>query len=721
MRYIKRGLTRRSFLKASATALGGLVIGFHLQGGKQVEAADKSSNTRTTNAFLQIGEDESITIVANHSEMGQGVYTSLPMMVAEELECDWNKVKVESAPADLVYAHTSFGAQMTGGSTSVCSEWERLRLVGATARTMLIIAAAKTWKVSVESCRAQKSVVFHDATKRQLTYGELAVEASKISNPGKVTLKNPKDFKIIGKPIPRLDTPDKTNGKAIFGIDVQVPGMLTAVIKRSPVFGGKVKSFFSDKVKAISGVKFVVQVSSGVAVVADNFWTAKRGVKVLEVTWDDGVGADLDTQKQREKYAALADIPGFIAKNKGNAAGAMDKAAIKLESVYEVPYLAHAPMEPLNCVADVRKDGCDIWTGTQKQTAEHATAVAITGLPAEKVRIHTTLLGGGFGRRATIDSHFVSETIQVSKAIKAPVKLVWTREDDIKGGWYRPMYYHKIAGGLDKKKNPITWKHTIVGQSIAAGTSLEPFMVHNGVDVTSVEGAENIPYAIPNIYVDLHSPKNSVPVLWWRSVGGSHNAFVVECFLDELAEVAEKDPYEFRRELLASHPRYKRVLELAVSKSHWNKPLPERYGRGLAIHFSFGSVVAQVAEVSVSKDGHVKVHNVVCAVDCGPVINPNTVEAQMESGIAYALTAVLYGKITLKNGKVKQSNFYDYQVLRIDEMPKIATHIVPSVEKMGGVGEVSVPPLAPAVVNAIFAATGKRIRQLPINKEELRE
>ncbi|WP_372370672.1 molybdopterin cofactor-binding domain-containing protein [Candidatus Uabimicrobium sp. HlEnr_7] len=715
------GISRRSFLKAGAAVVGGLVIGFNLPlNGKRVEAADKWSSADIANAFLRIGEDDSITILVNHSEMGQGVYTSLPMMVAEELDCDWSKVKIEAAPVNVVYGHTNFGAQMTGGSSSTWTEWDRLRQVGATGKAMLIAAAAKTWEVTTESCRAENGVVFHDATKRQLTYGKLAKQAEKMPTPTNITLKDPKDFKIIGKPIKRLDTPSKTNGQAVFGIDVQIDGLLTAVVRRPPVLGGKVKSFSTDKAKAISGVKAIVQIHSGIAVVADNFWSANRGAKALDVVWNDGAGANLDTEKQREQYAKLADSPGAVAKNKGNVETAMSSATTKLEAVYEVPYLAHAPMEPLNCVADVRKDSCHVWTGTQFQTAEHAVAAKITGLPAEKVHVHTTLLGGGFGRRAVPDSHFVREAVETSKAVKAPVKVVWTREDDIHGGWYRPRYYHKIAGGLDANNNPVAWKHTIVGQSIASGTPFEGFMVHNGVDSTSVEGAENVPYAIPNVYVDLHSPKSNVPVLWWRSVGGSHNPIVVECFLDELAAAAGKDPYKLRLELLKGHPRHKRALELAVSKSNWGAPLPERHGRGLAVHASFGSFVAQVAEVSVSKEGKVKIHKVICAVDCGPVVNPDTVEAQMESGIVYALSAVLHGKITFKNGRVQQSNFYDYKALRMDEMPQVETHIVPSTDKMGGIGEVSVPPLAPAVINAIFAATGKRIRQLPINSEELR-
>jgi len=717
-----RSMNRRNFLKTGAVLSGGLIIGFYLPRiGRPSEAAPPSTSTFAPNAFIRIGTDDSVTILVNKSEMGQGVYTSLPMMVAEELEADWSKVRIESAPVAPAYNHTVFGIQMTGGSTSVWSSWEQLRKAGATARTLLIAAAAQTWGVREETCRAENGEVIHMPSGQRLSYGALASRAATLSVPSQVTLKDPKDFKLIGKPVKRLDTPEKTNGKAIFGIDVKVPGMLTAVVARPPVFGGKVKSFNADKAKAVPGVKAVVEIDFGVAVVADGFWSARQGRDALEIVWEEGPLATFDSQKQREQYAELAKQPGTVARKDGDAAAAMGGAVKKLEAIYEVPYLAHATMEPLNCVADVRPDGCDIWTGTQFQTMDRDAAARDAGLKPEQVRLHTTLLGGGFGRRAVPDSHFVREAVQISKAVKTPVKVLWTREDDIHGGYYRPMWYDRISAGLDANGHPIAWAHTIVGQSILAGTPFEQAMVKNGIDGTSVEGAVDLPYEIPNVYVDLHSPKMGVPVLWWRSVGHSHTAFVVESFIDELAHAAGKDPYEFRRTLLSYHPRHKAALELAAEKAGWGGPLPEGHGRGIAVHESFKSFVAQVAEVSVSKEGKIKVHRVVCAIDCGPVVNPDTVQAQMESGIVFGLTAALYGEITFEKGRVQQSNFHDYEMLRIEEMPVIEVHLVPSTEAMGGVGEPGVPPIAPAVANAVFAITGRRIRKLPIRAEDLKK
>ena len=712
-------LSRRTFLKTSALAGGGLVLGVYLpQLGNPAAAAPQKSAIFAPNAFIRIGTDDSVTVIANHSEMGQGVYTALPMLVAEELDADWSKIRVEAAPVDAVYNHTQFGIQMTGGSTSTWSEWERLRKAGATARAMLIAAAAQTWKVDPASCRTQNGQVIEPSTGRRLSYGRLAEKASRMTPPQSVTLKDPKDFKLVGKPTKRLDTPEKTNGKGIFGIDVKVPGMLVAVVARPPVFGGKVQRVNASKAKAVSGVRHVLEINRGVAVVADGFWSAKLGREALEIVWDEGQLAGLDSRTQREHYAALAKQPGGVAKKEGDVAAAMGLAAKKIEAVYELPYLSHATMEPMNCVADVRPDGCDVWTGTQFQTVDRGGAAQAAGLKPEQVKVHTTLLGGGFGRRAVFDSHFVREAVQVSKAVKAPVKVIWTREDDIHGGYYRPACYHSIAAGLDAAGNPVAWQHRIVCQSFMIGTPFESAMVKNGVDGTAVEGAADLPYEIPNLLVDWQQAPGGVPVHFWRSVGHSHTAFVVESFLDELSHAAGKDPYEFRRALLGKHPRHRKVLELAAEKAGWEKPLPQGRGRGLAVHESFGSFVAQVAEASVSKEGKVRVHRVVCAIDCGPTVNPDTIRAQMEGGIVFGLTAALYGEITFEKGRVKQRNFHDYPMLRINEMPEVEVHIVPSTEKMGGVGETAVPPIAPAVTNAIFAATEKRIRKLPVRMSE---
>jgi isoquinoline 1-oxidoreductase subunit beta len=718
-------MKRRSFLKVSAAAGGGLLIGLYLPeleaagrdaGGPQpgMAALPGAALPFAPNAFVRIGTDDSVTVIVNKSEMGQGVYTSLPMLLAEELEADWSKIKVESAPVDAAYNHTSFGIQMTGGSTSTASEWERFRKAGATARVMLIAAAAQTWKVDAQSCHAENGYVIHTASSRRASFGSLADAAAKLEPPKDVKLKDPSEFKLIGKATRRLDTPGKVNGTAQFGLDVKIPGMLTALIARSPVFGGKVASLDATAAKAVPGVRNVLQVPSGVAVIADGFWPAKLGRDKLDIRWDEGPHASLSTAGMREQYANLAKKSGKIARKVGDPAKALAGAAKTITAEYEVPYLAHAMMEPLNCVVDLRANSCEIWTGTQFQTGDRMAAAAVAGLKPEQVQIHTTLLGGGFGRRANPASDFVIEAVQVAKAAQTPVKVVWTREDDIRGGWYRPMWYDRMSGGVDASGNPSAWTHTIVGQSIMEGTAFEAFGIKDGIDAASVEGAADLLYGIPNLQVDLHTTRIGVPVMWWRSVGHSHNGFAVESFFDEVAHAGGKDPFELRRALLADQPRMRTVLELVAEKGNWGKPLPSGRGRGIATHFSFDSYVAQVAEVSVDQDGRVRVHKVVCAVDCGQVVNPDTVKAQMEGGIVFGLTAALKDEITLDRGRVQQRNFHDYPMLRMNEAPEIEVHIVPSTEKPTGVGEPGVPPVAPAVANAIFAATGKRVRKLPI-------
>jgi isoquinoline 1-oxidoreductase subunit beta len=718
----KSELNRRDFLKAGAAVGGGLLIGLYLP-----ELARAAGTTDiepmiapfAPNAFIRIGTDDIVTVIVNKSEMGQGVYTSLPMLAAEELEADWSKVRFESAPVDIAYAHPAFGIQMTGGSTSTASEWERFRKAGATARVMLIAAAAQNWNVDPASLKAENSIVIHAASGRRTSFGSLADSAAKLQPPKDVPLKDPKDFKLIGKPTRRLDTPAKTNGSAQFGLDVYIPGMFTAVVARAPVFGGKVVDFNSDKARAIPGVKDVVQVPSGVAVIASGFWPAKLGRDKLEIKWDDGPNSELSTSGMREQYAQLAQKPGLVARTVGDPAKALAGAAKTITAEFEVPYLAHATMEPLNCTVDLRADSCEIWCGTQFQTVDAAAAASVAGLKPSQVKIHTTFLGGGFGRRANPASDFVVEAVQVAKAAKVPVKVVWSREDDLHGGYYRPMWYDRMVGGLDTLGSPIAWTHTIVGQSIMQGTAFEAFGIKNGIDEASVEGAADLLYGIPNLQVDLHTPRIGVPVLWWRSVGHSHNGFAVEAFFDELAHAGGKDPVELRRTLLASQSRMRAVLDLVAEKAGWGKPLPVGRGRGIATHFSFDSYVAQVAEVSVEKDGTPLIHRVVCAIDCGRVVNPDSVKAQMEGGIVFGLSAALKDAITLDGGRVQQRNFNDYQMLRINESPQIEVYIVPSVEAPTGVGEPGVPPVAPAIANAIFAATGKRIRRLPIGRVAL--
>lgn len=722
-------VSRRNLLQTGIVLGGGLILGIFLPGkdiamAMATATANSTDKTKTfmPNAFIRIGTDEVVTILVNKSEMGQGVYTSLPMLIAEELEADWTRIQVEPAPVDPAYNHTMFGPIMvTGGSTSIRSEWERLRKAGAAARMMLVTAAAGHWQVEPTSCRAEDGYIIHQDGARRLSYGQLVDAAAEQVVPTEIPLKSPEDFKILGQAKDRLDIPDKTNGKAIFGIDVKVPGMLVAVVARPPVFGATMKSFDDAETKKILGIKAVIAIDRGVAVIADGFWNASRGRDALKVVWDEGVLDGLDSEVQGAEYAQLAKEPGAVAAERGDVATAMDKAATKIEAVYELPYLAHAPMEPLNCVAHVRPDGCDIWTGTQMQTTDRNRAAAITGLAEEQIQLHTTLLGGGFGRRAVQDSHFVAEAVQISQKIKGPVKVYWTREDDIKGGYYRPRSYNLITGGLNEEGMPIAWRHRIVGQSIMKGTPFESGMIHDGIDETSVEGAFDSPYEIPNFLVDYHMAPAGVPVLWWRSVGHSYTAYVKECFIDELARAAGKDGYHYRRQLLANHPRELGVLDLVAEKAGWSDKLPDGRGLGIAVHGSFGSYVAQVAEVSVTPDGNIRVHKVTCAIDCGRTVNPDTIEAQMESCIVFGLSAALYGEITFKKGRVYQTNFDDYPVLTMEEMPEVEVHIVASQEPPGGVGEPGLPPIAPAVANGVMALTGKPMRRLPLTAKRVKK
>ncbi len=706
--------SRREFLKTSALVTGGLVIAFTVPGAKRFARAERTpAGPFAPNAFLRVGTDDSVTVLLPHSEMGQGIWTALPMLIAEELDADWSRIRVEHAPAAPAYAHTAFGMQMTGGSSSTWSEFDRCRQAGAMARAVLVAAAAQRFGVEPLACRTENGVVISGS--KRARYGELAEAASKLPAPKTVPLKDPKDWKLIGKPTKRLDTPEKITGRAQFGMDVQFEGLLTAVVARPPVFGGKVKSLDDTKAKAVPGVRSVVQVPSGVAVVADHFWAAKLGRDALNIDWDLGPHANLDSAAVREEFSRLAGTKGTTAAQAGNVAGALVEAAKTIEADYAVPYLAHATMEPLNATVRISPSKCEIWTGTQFQTLDQQLAAKITGLKPEQVEIHTTFLGGGFGRRATPTSDFVSEAVQVAQAAGAPVKTVWTREDDMRGGYYRPAYLHRVRIGLGSDGLPTAWHHVIVGQSILAGTPFEPMMVKNGIDASSVEGVADSAYlkSVSNHRVDLHSPKLGIPVLWWRSVGHSHNAFVMESAVDELARAAEKDPVEYRRALLKGHSRHLAALNLAAEKAKWGTLLPQGRARGIAVHESFGSYVAQVAEVSVEKNA-IRVHRVVCAIDCGVAVNPETVRAQMESGIAFGLGAALHSRLSFKDGRVQQSNFHDYQVLRLEEMPVVEVHIVPSTEKMGGVGEPGVPPIAPAVANAVAALTGQRLRELPL-------
>ncbi len=702
-------LTRRELLVSGA----GLLIAFHVPRKGRAAQMDKKPSVEP-NAFVRVAPDDSVTVVLAHSEMGQGIWTSLAMVIAEEMDCDWSKIRVEHAPAAPAYAHTAYGLQMTGGSTTTWSEFDRYRTVGAMAREMLVRAAADRWKVRPRSLHTENGFVVYRTSRA--SYGQLAEAAQQLSPPASVRLKGKKDWKLIGKPTRRLDTPEKITGKAQFGIDVQLPRMRTALIARAPVFGGKVKSFDASKAKAVPGVEQVVQVPSGIAVVAANFWSAKLGRDALQIDWDPGPGAELNSGKLLASYREQAKGAGAVAVAEGDADTAIARAARRLEAEYDVPYLAHATMEPLNCTVRLEGGRCEIWTGTQFQGVDQMAAAEIAGVPPQKVVIHTTFLGGGFGRRATLNSHFVAEGVHVAKAAGVAVKVVWTREDDIRGGHYRPMYVHRIEAGVDDKGTPLAWRHTIVGQSILTGTAFEKFTVKDGVDASSVEGAVDSPYleAVPARRITLHSPHNQVPPQWFRSVGNSHTAFAMESMIDELAWAAGRDPLEYRRALLAHKPRHWRALKAAAEKGGWGTPPPEGRARGLAVHDCFGTIVAEVAEVSVDARRGIRVHKVSCALDCGQAVNPLAIEAQVQGGVVFGLSAALFGAVTLKEGRVEQSNFHDYRVLRIPEMPEVKVQILESDAKMGGIGEPATAPIAAAVANAVYALTRQRLRSLPL-------
>ena len=711
--------SRRAFLKTGGALVIACFVPIAIRRALAEDTPAAAKKPVSPNAFIRIAPDESVTILLKHSEMGQGVWTSIPMVVAEELGCDWSRVRVEHAPAAPESAHTAFGMQMTGGSTSTWESFDQLRTAGAMAREMLVAAGAKKLDAAPGDCRAENGYVMHG--ERKLSYGSLAAAAAELPAPAEVKLKDASAWTLIGKPTRRLDSKAKVTGTAEYGIDVKRPDMVVAVVARSPVFGGKVRRFDATKAKAVPGVIDAVEIPSGVAVVGKHFWAAKQGREALVVEWDDGAGKSLSTAGLREDYRKLAATPGKTAKSAGDVDAALKGAPGAIEAEYEVPFLAHAPMEPLNCTVSIGKDGCDVWTGTQFQGVDQKVVAEMLGIQPEQVRIHTTFLGGGFGRRATPKSDFVSEAVAVAKATGKTVKVVWTREDDIRGGYYRPMWLSRLRAALGEDGKPVAWSHTIVGQSILAGTPFAAAMIKDGLDGTSVEGAADSPYlaAIPAYRVDLHSPESPVTVLWWRSVGHSHTAFVVECFLDELAAASKTDPLTLRLQLLDGQPRMKAVLQRAAAEAGWDSPAPAGRARGLALHHSFETTVAQVAEVSL-EGGQPRVHRVTCAVDCGRVVNPDGVAAQLEGAVGFGLTAVLHGAITLREGRVQQSNFHDYQMLRMNEMPVMDVHLLKGSGEPGGMGEIGTSMVAPAFVNALFAATGKRFRSYPVPTEELK-
>lgn len=722
--------TRRGFLKGGAglaLAIVAPTVALAEVGGPGHAGSAMVDGEFSPNAFLRIGTDGTVTVVSKHLEMGQGVYTGLATLVAEELDADWSRVTVEGAPADAKrYSNLFWKAQGTGGSTAIANSYEQMRRAGATARAMLVAAAAKEWKVPASQITVKNGVVSHAASGRKAGFGELAEAAAQLPVPANVKLKNPKDFTLIGRSAPRVDSVAKTTGRATFTQDVKLPGMLVAVVAHPPRFGGRVKSVDDKAARAIKGVSDVVVIPNGVAVLASDYWTAKKGRDALKVEWDDAQAYRDSSDAIVADYRERAKAPGLNARNDGNAEAALAKAGKVIEAEYVFPYLAHASMEPLNCVMKLENGECEVWNGEQLHTVDQFSLAKTLGIEADRVKLNMVYAGGSFGRRANPQSDYLLETAQIVKAIngRAPVKLVWSREDDMRGGFYRPIYLHRVRAALDAKGMPVAWQQRIVGQSIIAGSPFEPMLVKDGVDITSVEGASTLPYAIPNLNVDLHTTNADVkvPVQWWRSVGSTHTAYATELFIDELAQAAGKDPVAYRMALLKKHPRHAGVLKLAADKAGWNKPLAPAAdgatrGRGVAVHESFNSFVAEVVEVTVQKDGSFKVDRVVCAVDCGVVVNPDVVRAQMEGGIGYALAAALTGSITLKDGVVEQSNFNDYPVLRINEMPKVEVHIVKSAAAPTGVGEPGVPPLAPALASALRAATGKVIHTLPIGEQ----
>ena len=702
-------VTRRLFLQSTAAAGGGLMLGGFVPG---LSPAAEAAGVFEPNVWLKITADGKARIMLSMLEMGQGVMTALPMLLAEELDVDWNNVTTEWVGADARYGNPGFGgAQTTAGSNSTRGMWKILRQAGASARAMLISAAAKDWGVAENSCSTDKGVVIHQASGRRATYASLVDKAAALPVPANAPMKDPKAFKLLGQDVPRLDIPSKVNGSAQFGADVKLPGMLVARVVRSPVFGGKVASFNADKAKAVPGVKHVVQISTGIAVVADGYWAASNGAKALQVTWDDGPLASLSSAEITKRYADLASKPGVNARNDGNFDTAFASGAKKIERVFEAPYLAHACMEPMNCTANVTADKCDVYVSTQSQTSTQQAAMAASGLPQTKVFVHPMFMGGGFGRRGEAD--FVIDAVETSKKVGAPVKVMWTREDDIQHDYYRPVTYVRMWAAVDATGNPTAWMQRIVQSSLMKKLNPDSLKQMGGVDPISVEGASSLPYDIPNLRVEYTEADPGVPYGFWRSVGSSVNGYVTEAFIDEVATAAGKDPYEFRRTLLAKHPRQRAVLDMVAEKANWKSPVPAGRGRGIAVHECFGSIIGLVSEVSVT-NGVVRVHKNVCVVDCGWVVHPDTIKAQMEGGLAYGLAAALKGEITINKGRVVQNHFGDYQPLRHNEMPQTEVYIMPSVEAPGGIGEPSTAAMAGALANAVFAATGKRIYSLPM-------
>jgi isoquinoline 1-oxidoreductase beta subunit len=681
-------------------------------------APASGAGTFAPNAFIRIPTTGQVILIMPYVEMGQGTYTSIPMLIAEELEVGLEQVRLEHAPPDeKLYANPLLGVQATGNSNAVRAAWQPLRQAGAVARMMLVAAAARRWNVDPASCRAQRGEVLHPPTGRHTTYGELAADAARMPVPDQVALKEPKDFKLIGTPAKRLDLPAKINGTAVFGIDARPPGVKIATLAQSPVFGGRVKRVDEAAARAIKGVRQIVRLDDAVAVVADHMGAAKKGLAALATEWDDGPHAGLTTEDVARELEQATLKPGAVAQNVGDADKAMAGAARKVEAIYQVPFLAHATLEPMNCTVHVRRDECEIWIGSQAVARVQSMAAKAAGLPTEKVIVHNHLIGGGFGRRLEADG--AVRAVEIAKQVDGPVKVVWTREEDIQHDMYRPMFFDRLSAGLDSKGMPVAWSNRFAGSSILARWLPPAF--NNGLDPDTTEGAIDLVYDLPNLHVEYARVEPpGIPTAFWRSVGPSHNVFVTESFMDELAAAAGQDPVAYRLTLLDKTPRAKAVLALAAEKAGWGQTLPPRVGRGIAIQHAFASYMAMVAEVEVAEDGTVRVRRVVCAVDCGIAVNPDTIQAQVQSAAIFGITAAIYGKITLKDGRVEQGNFDTYQILRMNEAPEVEVHIVRSDEAPGGMGEAGTSVIVPAVTNAIFAATGKRLRQLPVDTAQLK-
>lgn len=708
-------LSRRNFLVNSAVAGGGLVLSLSLPFGQNRAAG---AETFVPNAFIRIGSDGQVVLTMPYVEMGQGTYTSIPMLIAEELEVDLKQVRLEHAPPnEKLYANPMLGVQATGNSNAIRGAWKPLREAGAAARLMLIEAAAKRWSVDAKSCRAETGQVMHIPTGRRLSYGELAVDAARLPVPANVALKNPREFKLIGTPAKRLDASGKVNGSVVYGIDARPAGVKIATLAQSPAFGGRVKSVDDSAARPVKGVRQIVRLDDAVAVVADHMGAAKKGLEALKIEWDEGANAALGTADVARELEQATLKAGPVAQTIGDAGKAMANATTRIAASYHVPFLAHATMEPMNCTVHFRGGECEIWVGTQAIARVQAMAAKAAGLPVEKVIVHNHLIGGGFGRRLEADG--AVRAVQVARQVDGPVKVVWTREEDIQHDMYRPYWVDRIEAGLDKDGRPVAWSNRFAGSSVIA--RYLPPAFNNGLDPDTTEGAIDLVYSLPNFHVEyVRVEPPGIQTAFWRSVGPSHNVFVTESFIDELATAASQDPVAYRRALLDHNPRAKAVLDLAAEKAGWGTPLPKGWGRGIALQNVFGSLLAQVAEVEIAKDGSVRVHRVVCAMDCGTVVNPDTVQAQLQSGVMFGVTAALYGEITLKNGRVEQANFDSYRMLRINEAPAVEVHLVKSAEPPGGMGEAGTSGIVPAIANAVFAATGKRLRKMPIDPNALK-